>query len=75
MPTSEARHERANRITIEAIRIARRDGRTVAERALIYEREVDRLIAEEPAYRPAEADSAYSPRCAEQRMTQSVSAS
>jgi|HubBroStandDraft_6_1064221.scaffolds.fasta_scaffold983094_2 hypothetical protein len=51
MLTPEASHERANRITIEAIRIARRDGQTPAERARIYEREIDRLTAEaeEPA--------------------------
>ena len=47
----EARHERANRITVEAIKIARRDGLTVAERVRIYERELKRLMAEEPAYR------------------------
>ena len=53
MPTPEARHERANRICVEAIRIARRDGLTVAERVRIYERELARLMAEEPAYQPA----------------------
>jgi len=47
----EARHERANRITVEAIKIARRYGRTAAERTRIYDREVERLMAEEPAYR------------------------
>ena len=52
MPTPEARHERANRICVEAIRIARRDGLTFAERIRIYEREVARLIAAEPAYQP-----------------------
>ena len=51
MPTPQARHERADRITLEAIRLARRDGRTAGERARIYEREIDRLTAEEPAYR------------------------
>ena len=51
LPTMEARHERANRITVEAIKIARRDGRTAAERHRIYDREVERLMAEEPAYR------------------------
>ena len=56
----EARHARANRITVEAIKIARRDGRTAAERTRIYDREVERLMAEEPAYRnpPAAAPSA-----------------
>jgi hypothetical protein len=51
MPTPEARHERSNRITVEAIRIARRDGRTAEERARIYEREIERLVGLEPAYR------------------------
>ena len=51
MPTTEARHERANRITVAAARIARRDGRTPSERARIYEREVERLMGQEPAYR------------------------
>lgn len=58
MPTPEARHQRANRITIEAITIARRDGRTAKERAQIYEREVARLMAEEPAYREPPAAAA-----------------
>ena len=53
MPTPEARHKRANRICVEAIRIARRDGLTFAERIRIYERELARLMAEEPAYQPA----------------------
>ena len=34
-------------------RIARRDGLTFAERVRIYERELARLMAEEPAYQPA----------------------
>jgi hypothetical protein len=51
MPTPEARHERSNRITVEAIRIARRDGRTAEERARIYEREIERLVGLEPASR------------------------
>lgn len=51
MPAPEVGHERANEITIAAIRIARRDGRTAAERARIYEREIERLIDAEPAYR------------------------
>jgi hypothetical protein len=46
----EARHKRANQITVEAILIARRDGRTAVERARIYERERDRLMAADPAY-------------------------
>jgi hypothetical protein len=49
MPRPETRHERANRICLEAIQIARRDGRTGAERVRIYEREVARLMAENPA--------------------------
>jgi hypothetical protein len=54
MPTSETEHERANRICLEAIQIARRDGRTSAERFRIYEREVARLMAEEyPVARPS----------------------
>ncbi len=47
MPTPEARHERANRICLEAIRLARRDGQTAQERARIYDREVARLMQEE----------------------------
>ena len=39
-------YQRANRITVEAIKIARRDGRTPTERARIYEREVARLSDE-----------------------------
>ena len=61
MPTPEARHERANRICVEAIRIARRDGLTFAERIRIYEREVARLIAAEPAYQPAPTAPATAP--------------
>lgn len=65
----QQRHERANRITVEAYLIARRDGRTPEERARIYEREVARLAAEDPALLPG-----YERR-AEQRMTQVVSSS
>ena len=61
MPTPEARHERANRICVEAIRIARRDGLTFAERIRIYEREVARLIAAEPAYQPVPTAPATAP--------------
>ena len=50
MPTPETRRERANRITVEAIRIALRDGRTAAEHARIYDREIECLIGAEPAY-------------------------
>jgi hypothetical protein len=50
-PTPEARHARANRITVEAIRIARRDGRTAEESVRIYDREIERLVGLEPAYR------------------------
>jgi hypothetical protein len=57
MPTPEARHQRANRICVEAIRIARRDGRTAEERARIYEREIARLMAEQPAYRAPPPDA------------------
>jgi hypothetical protein len=60
VPTPEASHQRANRICAEAIRIAQRDGRTLKERARIYEREITRLIAEEPAYRNPEAISVSS---------------
>ena len=44
----ETRHERANRICVEAILIARRDGPTAEERFRIYEREIARLTEEEP---------------------------
>ena len=43
---SETSHARANRITVDAFLIARRDGRTAEERARIYEREIARLNAE-----------------------------
>ena len=55
MPTPEAngpeaRHERANRLyVLEAICIARRDGESAQQRVRIYEREVARLMAEQPA--------------------------
>ena len=53
---AEPSHQRANAICVEAINIARRDGRNAAERAQIYQREVDRLMSAElangePAYR------------------------
>ena len=47
---AETRHQRANRLTVEAIQIAWRDGQTPADRARIYEREIERLTAVEPAY-------------------------
>jgi hypothetical protein len=55
MPNTEARRERANWITVEAIRIARRDGRSAAEQFRIYDREIERLVDAEPAYRAAPA--------------------
>lgn len=35
---------------MEAILVARRDGRTLEERVRIYDREIERLMAAEPAY-------------------------
>ena len=65
MPTPEARYERANRITVQAIRIARQAGETFAETVRIYDREIERLIGEEPAYRdPPASDAQPQPRAA-----------
>jgi hypothetical protein len=38
---------RANEICLEAIRLARRDGKTAEERGRIYDREIARLMLEE----------------------------
>ena len=46
---SETKHQRANRITLEAARIALRDGQTRGERLRIYERELARLANDTPA--------------------------
>jgi hypothetical protein len=47
LPSTETQHHRANQITLEAIRISRQ-GRTAAQRAAIYEREISRLMAANP---------------------------
>ena len=47
LPIAEARHIRANEICVEAIRLARRDGKSAEERGRIYDREVARLMQEE----------------------------
>ena len=88
MPTPEAKHERATRITAEAAAIACRERRTQAELARIYEREVARLLADEPGRDAPASEAAAQPRLpvpvlrrrnhtrrATTRMTQLVSSS